>query len=99
MSDRPQTAVNVNVHEALPRPPKSLAAAVLLWLFLGGLGAHRFYLRRRHAITILVLSVIGAVTALAGVGLLILSAVAVWLLISSSSPGGSPSTTRAEAFT
>ena len=82
MSDRPQTAVNVNVPEALPRPPKSLAAAVLLWLFLGGLGAHhRFYLSRRHAITILILSVIGAVTALAGVGLLILAGVAVWLLI------------------
>ena len=81
MSDRPQPAVNLNFPEALPRPPKSLAVAVLLWLFLGGLGAHRFYLRRRRAVTILILSVIGAVTALAGVGLFLLGVVGVWLLI------------------
>ena len=85
MSDRPQTVVNVNVSGAptalVPADPKSLPAAVLLWLFLGGLGAHRFYLRRPHAITILLLSVSVVVLSVFGIGLLILLAVGVWLLI------------------
>ena len=36
--------------------PKSVVLALVLWLFLGGLGIHRFYLNRRHALTILLLT-------------------------------------------
>ena len=81
MSDRPQPVVNVNVPEALPPAPKSLVLAFALWLFLGGLGMHRFYLRRRHAWTILVLSIAGVVLTIAGIGLLLLGVVGVWLLV------------------
>jgi len=90
MSERPQTVVNVNLggHPGdgrSPRPPagtpRSLDVAFFCWLLLGGLGAHRFYLRRPHALTILILSAIGAGSALAGVGFLLLLAVGLWLLV------------------
>lgn len=90
MSERPQTVVNVNLggHPGDGRSPgapagtpRSLNVAFFCWLLLGGLGAHRFYLRRPHALTILILSAIGAGTALAGVGFLLILAVGVWLLV------------------
>ena len=66
----------------MPSAPKSLVLAFVLWFFLGGLGMHRFYLRRGHAWTILVLTITGVVLTLAaGVGLLILVVVGVWLLV------------------
>ena len=71
----------MNVPDAVSPTPKSLVLAFVLWFFLGGLGMHRFYLRRRHAWTILVLSIAGVVLTLAGVGFLLLGVVVVWLLV------------------
>lgn len=61
---------------------KSVIVAYLFWFFLGGIGAHRFYLKRtRSAIAILLLSVIGAATVIIGVGSLLLGLVGLWLLV------------------
>lgn len=83
--DRPQTVVNVNVPSpaaaARPAAAKSLPVAVLLWLFLGGLGAHRSYLHRRHAMTMFLLTVGGVVLSIAGVGLFLLAAVGAWIVL------------------
>ena len=77
----PQDGEKMNVPDAVPPAPKSLVLALVLWFFLGGLGIHRFYLRRRHAWTILILTVAGVVLTIAGVGLLLLGVVVVWLLV------------------
>ena len=61
--------------------PKSVVLALGLWLFLGGLGIHRFYLSRRHALTILLLTLAGVVFSAFGIGLLLLFPVFVWVLI------------------
>lgn len=40
----PGQVVHVHVHNQ--RPPKSKVLALVLWFFLGGIGAHHFYLGR-----------------------------------------------------
>ncbi len=53
----------------------------LLWLFLGMWGAHRFYLKRNNAILMLVLTIIGYLTAILLVGFLILLITWVWWIV------------------
>ena len=61
---------------------KSAGVSYLLWLFLGGLGAHRFYLGQTGtAVTQLILFVLGWLTLVVGVGLLLLAIVGIWLLV------------------
>ncbi|WP_293380244.1 TM2 domain-containing protein [Phenylobacterium sp. SCN 70-31] len=61
---------------------KSAGAAYLLWFFLGGVGAHRFYMGLTgSAIGQLVLSVLGWATIWFGIGFLFLAALGIWLLI------------------
>jgi TM2 domain-containing membrane protein YozV len=61
---------------------KSIGVAYALWLFLGGFGAHRFYLKKKKtAIILLIATIVGALTSLLGVGVFILAAVGVWVLV------------------
>lgn len=61
---------------------KSTGVAFLFWFFLGGLGAHRFYLGRTgSAVAQLLMSVIGWVTVIVGFGLLLLIPLGIWLLV------------------
>lgn len=61
---------------------KSTGAAYLLWLFLGGFGAHRFYLGQTGTgAAQLILFIFGWATLIIGVGLFLLIAVALWLLV------------------
>lgn len=62
---------------------KSTAVTYILWFFLGGVSAHRFYLGKyATAITQLLLSVVGAITVwVFGLGLLLLIPLGVWLLV------------------
>jgi TM2 domain-containing membrane protein YozV len=54
----------------------------LLWFFLGGFGAHRFYLGQTGtAIAQLILFVLGWLTIIIGVGVFLLVAVGIWLLV------------------
>ena len=61
-------------HLAMPTPK-----SVVLWLFLDGLGIHRFYLNRRHGLTILLLTLAGVVTSPFGIGPLLLFLVFGWV--------------------
>lgn len=61
---------------------KSTGVAYLLWFFLGGFGGHRFYCGRAgSAIFLLILSLIGWLTLLAGIGFFFLGIVGLWVLI------------------
>jgi TM2 domain-containing membrane protein YozV len=61
---------------------KSTGVAYLLWFFLGGLGAHRFYLGQTGtAIAQLVLFVLGWLTVIIFIGVLLLAAVGIWLIV------------------
>ena len=62
---------------------KSAGVAYLLWFFTGGFGGHRFYLGRTgSAVAQLVLTILGWLLILAaGVGILFLIPVGIWLLV------------------
>ncbi len=61
---------------------KSTGAAYLLWFFLGGFGAHRFYLGQTGtAIAQLVLFVLGWLTFIVVIGMFLLIALGIWLLV------------------
>lgn len=64
------------------RPEKSILVSYLLWFFLGGFGAHRFYLGRpATAIILMILNFIGLTTLVLGVGIIFIAVVAFWLFI------------------
>ncbi|MEW9921438.1 TM2 domain-containing protein [Marimonas sp. MJW-29] len=70
------------VEQRVTNESKSAVVAYLLWFFLGGLGAHRFYLGRSGSgIAMLVLFVLGWLTLAVAVGLFLLIAVGIWLLV------------------
>ena len=101
MTDKKQqTVVNVNLAAttpATPVKPKSVGIAFALWLFFGGIGAHRFYLGQKHAKTILFLAIgvvllfvvyigiamiIGEVLlSIAYIGILMILFVLLWVLV------------------
>lgn len=63
--------------------PKSRLATTLLAFFLGGAGAHRFYLGKiRTAVVMLVLVIVGALTTeINGIGYIFLIPVWIWALV------------------
>lgn len=61
---------------------KSKLVAFLLWLFLGGLGAHRYYCGKvGTGVVILILTVIGIFTSGIVIGIPILAVVGIWLIV------------------
>jgi TM2 domain-containing membrane protein YozV len=61
---------------------KSVGVAYLLWVFLGTLGAHRFYVGRiGTAIAQLLLTIVGVCTMFLGVGFFVAGCVGLWVLI------------------
>ena len=61
---------------------KSIAVAYVLALFIGGLGIHNFYLGRTGAgVGMLVLWILGVLTAGFLVGFFLLAAVGIWLIV------------------
>lgn len=64
------------------RSQKEVGIAYVLWLFLGTLGVHRFYLGHNGTgATQLVLTVIGWATAIILVGFALLAIVWVWVIV------------------
>gem|GEM_PF-145435 len=62
--------------------PKSYAGAALLAFFLGGLGVHNFYLGYTgKGVAQLIITILGFVTTIIGVGFLLLLAVWIWAFI------------------
>lgn len=61
---------------------KKRLIAVLLCFFLGIFGAHRFYAgRMQSAVLILVLTVLGWVTLVIGVGFVLMAAACIWAFV------------------
>lgn len=77
MSTEDQLTLNeyINTHS------NSAVAAWILWIFFGRFGAHRFYLKRNHALLMLILWIIGWLTVIIFIGIIILAIVWVWWII------------------
>lgn len=61
---------------------KSKTIALLLAFFLGGYGIHQFYLgNKKIAITQLVLTILGYLTVVIGIGIALILAVGVWAIV------------------
>ena len=70
------------IEQPLQNDKKSTGAAYALWFFVGFLGGHRFYLGRTGSgIAQLVLTVLGWLTLMLGIGLVFLLAVGIWVLV------------------
>ncbi len=70
------------VEQRLTNEKKSTVAAYLLWFFLGGFGAHRFYLSKPGtAVLMLVLNILGWVTLVVYIGVFLLIVLGIWLLV------------------
>ncbi|WP_225427197.1 TM2 domain-containing protein [Apilactobacillus micheneri] len=55
--------------------------AWLLWWFIGQFGAHRFYLNRSNAITMLIINIIGWISIILLIGYIILGIMFIWWII------------------
>lgn len=76
------TQEQILIEQRVTNEAKSAVVAYLLWFFAGGLGGHRFYLGATgSAVTILVLSVLGVLTLIFGIGFVFLMVVGLWLLV------------------
>lgn len=61
---------------------KNKVIALLLVIFLGGLGLHRFYLGRiQSGLLMLGLSIVGGLTSAIGIGEAVLLIVSIWCLV------------------
>jgi TM2 domain-containing membrane protein YozV len=61
---------------------KSMGVSYLLWLFLGGFGAHQFYNGRTGlGIGQLALLIVGFLTSPLGIGFFLLAALGLWVLV------------------
>lgn len=70
------------IEQRVANDSKSTSTAYLLWLFLGGLGAHRFYLGRIGTGSIMLgLWLIGIFTVFIGIGIVPLGILGIWVLI------------------
>lgn len=70
------------IEQRVTNDAKSTGVAYLLWFFLGGFGGHRFYLGRTGtAIAQLIITLIGVVTSVVGVGLVFLAVTGIWVLV------------------
>jgi TM2 domain-containing membrane protein YozV len=79
MNDRAEVVRSQLMYDA---NRKSTGVAYLLLIFLGGFGAHRFYLGRTGtAVAQLALNIAGWVFMVVGVGLLFLAILGVWLVV------------------
>ncbi|SIT87003.1 TM2 domain-containing protein [Pontibaca methylaminivorans] len=70
------------VEQRVTNDAKSPVVAYLLLIFLGGFGAHRFYLGKTGtAITMLILFVLGWLTLVIVIGIGLLIAVGIWWIV------------------
>jgi TM2 domain-containing membrane protein YozV len=61
---------------------KSVGIAYLLWFFLGGFGAHRFYLGRSGSgALLLALTLVNILLSVVGIGLILLIIPGIWVLV------------------
>lgn len=76
------TEDKILIEQRVTNDSKNAGIAYALWFFLWWAGAHRFYLGRTgSAIAMLVLSVVGIITAAIFVGVILLMVVGIWALV------------------
>lgn len=76
------TQQQILVEQRTANEAKSTGLAYLVWFFLGGIGAHRFYLGRSGSgIAMLILFILGWATLALVIGVFFLVALAVWVLV------------------
>ncbi|SLN49065.1 TM2 domain protein [Ruegeria meonggei] len=70
------------IEQRIANDSKNIFVAYLLWFFVGMFGGHRFYLgESKSAIIMLVLTILGFVSAILIVGYFILLGVCIWVLV------------------
>lgn len=70
------------VQSELENQKKSMVVAYLLWFFLGGAGAHRFYIGKTgSAVTMLILFLLGWGTTWLIIGFFLIIPLYIWVLI------------------
>ena len=76
------TQKQILIEQRVTNDAKSPLLAYLLWVFVGGLGIHRFYLGKTGTgIAMLALAILGAVTLPIGVGLILWAVLGIWMLV------------------
>lgn len=76
------TQQQILIEQRVTNEAKSTGAAYLIWFFLGYLGVHRFYFGKTGSgIAMLILTVLGFLTAVVFVGFVFLLAVGIWWLV------------------
>lgn len=75
-----QPAPNVNQLLRFEKEKKSVGLAFALCWILGIWGVHRFYLKRRHAVTMLIVTLISIPLCFVFVGFISLTAVWLWVI-------------------
>ena len=76
------TQQQILVEQRVSNEARSTSVAYLLWFFLGGVGAHRFYLGRSGSgVAMLVLFVLGWATIAFVVGIFLLIPLGIWMLV------------------
>lgn len=76
------TQQRILIEQRVTNDTRSPVIAYFLLVFLGGFGAHRFYLGKTGtAVAMLILWVLGWMTLILGVGLIMLAAVGIWAFV------------------
>lgn len=76
------TEQQILIEQRVTNESKSVAAAYLIWLFLGCFGGHRFYVGKKGSgVAILLLTVVGILTAAIAVGIIFLVVVGIWVFV------------------
>jgi len=81
--------MSINVEQEKMRVEmKSAVLAYLFWWFLGILGAHRFYLGKKHGWTMLIIAILGILGSVVVVGALLFIPLTIWWIIDVFKIGG-----------
>lgn len=76
------TQEQILIEQRVTNEAKSIGVAYLLWFFLGGAGAHRFYLgRTASGFAMLALLVVGIITAPIVIGGVLLAILGIWAIV------------------
>lgn len=76
------TQEQILIEQRVTNEAKSIGVAYLLWFFLGGVGAHRFYLGRKGSgFAMLALLVVGIITVPIVLGSVLLLILGIWALV------------------
>lgn len=73
-------AQKMYIEERVKNDSKNIAVTYALWFFVGMFGAHRFYMKQKHAVTQLVLTLAGIATSFLLVGVIPLVIVMIWMI-------------------